>query len=95
MVHIGASGYYKVIMAHLVFSTDKVLLSNTDRGCPLGLDSRARRWRRAVISSPADLMYVNAGVTHPPSNWRDTSRRVTRGRDLRSYCHISHFAALV
>jgi hypothetical protein len=35
MVRVGAgTGYYMVIMAHLVFSTDKVLLSNTDRAWP-------------------------------------------------------------
>jgi hypothetical protein len=79
MVHVGAgTGYYKVIMAHLVFSTDKVLLSNTDRVCPLGLDSRARRWRCAVISSPAD-------VTHTTERFARHITEDVSAHDLRSY----------
>jgi uncharacterized membrane-anchored protein len=72
-------------MANVVGSTDKVLLSNANRAYPLRLDSRVRGWRCPVVSSPADVMYVNAGVTDAMARY---VTGVTRGRDLRSFCHI-------
>jgi hypothetical protein len=58
MVHVDAgTGYYKVIMVHLVFSTNKILLSNTDRACSLGLDGHTRRWRCVVISMLAAVIF--------------------------------------
>ena len=87
MVHVGAgTGYYKAIMAHLVFfSTDKILLSNTDRACPLGLtvvQGDGAVWSFRVLPMSCTSMPVSR------TQWLDTSRRVTRGTDLRSFCHI-------
>ncbi len=81
VVHIGAgTGYYSAIMAHLVGPTGRVTAIESDPA----LASRAREYLSStpnvrvlegdgstVPFDPADLIYVNAGVTHPSDSWLD------------------------
>jgi len=81
VVHVGAgSGYYSAIMAQIVGSTGKVTAIECDpalaeraRDCLSGL-SNVRVLEGDGASVPfdvADVIYVNAGVTHPADAWLD------------------------
>jgi protein-L-isoaspartate(D-aspartate) O-methyltransferase len=81
VVHVGAgTGYYSAIMAHLVGPTGIVTAIESDPA----LASRAREYLSStpnvrvvegngstVAFDAADLIYVNAGVTHPSGRWLD------------------------
>jgi protein-L-isoaspartate(D-aspartate) O-methyltransferase len=81
VVHVGAgTGYYSAIMAQLVGPTGRV----TAVECDPALAERARECLSelsnvAVVEADgaaarldaADVIYVNAGVTHPASPWLD------------------------
>ncbi|MDC6168716.1 protein-L-isoaspartate O-methyltransferase family protein [Paucibacter sp. XJ19-41] len=82
VVHIGAgSGYYTAVLAHLVGPDGRVLAYEIEAD----LAARARQnlaWageRVEVMAASAsagplpacDVIYVNAGATHPPAAWLD------------------------
>jgi protein-L-isoaspartate(D-aspartate) O-methyltransferase len=81
VVHVGAgAGYYSAIMAHLVGPSGRVTAIEYDSG----LASRARRCFASAANvsvvegdgstaafDAADVIYVNAGVTHPVDRWLD------------------------
>jgi len=81
VLHVGAgTGYYSAIMAHLVGPRGRV----TAVECDPGLAARAREYLSctanvsvaegdgsAVSFEAADVIYVNAGVTHPVDAWLD------------------------
>jgi len=81
VVHVGAgTGYYSAIMANLVGANGKV----TAIECDSLLAERARRCLSeysnvtvvegdgsTVSFDVADVIYVNAGVTHPTDTWLD------------------------
>jgi protein-L-isoaspartate(D-aspartate) O-methyltransferase len=81
VVHIGpGAGYYTAIMSHLAGPTGRVTAIEYDTG----LAARARENLAShanvrVIEGngatmpfdPADVIYVNAGVTHPADAWLD------------------------
>jgi protein-L-isoaspartate(D-aspartate) O-methyltransferase len=81
VVHIGTgTGYYTAIMAELVGPQGRV----TAIECDPGLADRARQCLAGfpnvslihgnganVAFDAADLIYVNAGVTHPADTWLD------------------------
>jgi protein-L-isoaspartate(D-aspartate) O-methyltransferase len=81
IVHVGAgTGYYSAIMAHLAGPAGRVTAIESDPA----LASRAREYLSGtpivtvlegdgstVPFGAADLIYVNAGVTHPSDSWLD------------------------
>jgi len=80
VVHAGAgTGYYTAILAHMVGTRGRVYAYEIDRD----IAGRARTNLRhlphvtvhagtAVTTLPkADVVYVNAGATHPPDEWLD------------------------
>ena len=83
-VHIGAGvGYYTAILRHLVGRSGRVTAIEFDEALAERL---ARNFRgagnvrvvqgdgAAVDFEPADVVYVNAGVTRPPDPWLDRLR---------------------
>jgi protein-L-isoaspartate(D-aspartate) O-methyltransferase len=81
VVHVGAgTGYYTAIMAHLVGAAGKVTAIEYDAG----LAAWARDNLKSIINATvvqgdgaavdfeaADVIYVNAGTTHPAERWLD------------------------
>jgi protein-L-isoaspartate(D-aspartate) O-methyltransferase len=81
VVHVGAgTGYYTAIMAHLAGPTGKVTAIEFDTA----LAARARKCLSGSLNvsvlegdgstvpfDAADVIYVNAGVTHPANAWLD------------------------
>jgi protein-L-isoaspartate(D-aspartate) O-methyltransferase len=81
VVHVGAgTGYYTAIVAHLAGATGRVTAIEHDAA----LAARAREYlsSRSNVSvlqgdgstepfDAADVIYVNAGVTHPVESWLD------------------------
>jgi protein-L-isoaspartate(D-aspartate) O-methyltransferase len=81
VVHVGpGAGYYTAIMAHLAGPTGRVTAIEYDSG----LAARARENLSSYATvrvlegngatmpfDPADVIYVNAGVTHPADTWLD------------------------
>jgi protein-L-isoaspartate(D-aspartate) O-methyltransferase len=84
VVHIGAgTGYYTAIMSHLVGPSGRVTGIEIDAG----LAARARESLSSYTNArivegdgttmsfdPADVIYVNAGVTRPADRWLDRLR---------------------
>ena len=84
VVHVGAgTGYYTALMAHLAGSTGRV----TAIECDGELAARARAYLTGLATvnvvegdgattlfDPADVIYLNAGVTHPEEAWLDALR---------------------
>lgn len=80
-VHIGAAvGYYTAILAHLVGDTGRVTAIEYDPGLAvrLAVNFAGQPNVRAVQGDgtkidfdPADVIYVNAGVTRPVDLWLD------------------------
>lgn len=81
IVHVGAgTGYYSAIMAHLVGPSGRVtaiecdpVLAGRARECLSGI-SNVRILEGDGSTAPfdvADVIYINAGVTHPPDAWLD------------------------
>jgi protein-L-isoaspartate(D-aspartate) O-methyltransferase len=85
VVHIGAgTGYYSALMAHLVGPSGKVSAIEHDPGLAArakdNLDSAGNVTviegdGAAVDFPPADVIYVNAGATHPVGRWLDGLRQ--------------------
>jgi len=88
VVHIGAgTGYYSAILATLVGTAGSVLAIEREEDladrAKVALDDFANVEVRAAsgtetVIPPSDVIYVNAGATHPPATWLDTLR--IRGR---------------
>jgi protein-L-isoaspartate(D-aspartate) O-methyltransferase len=84
VVHIGAgTGYYTAILAELVGARGRVTAIEYDEGlAALAARNLGSRPNVEVIHAdgtladfePADGIYVNAGVTHPPPQWLDRLR---------------------
>lgn len=82
VVHVGAgTGYYTAILATLVGPTGHVYALKIEPDLAsraaanlahfANVEVRAESANDAVLP-PADLIYVNAGATHPPSAWLDS-----------------------
>jgi protein-L-isoaspartate(D-aspartate) O-methyltransferase len=81
VVHVGpGAGYYTAIMAHLAGPTGRVTAIEYDPG--LAARARENLSSHATVRvlegngatmpfDPADVIYVNAGVTHPADTWLD------------------------
>jgi protein-L-isoaspartate(D-aspartate) O-methyltransferase len=81
VVHVGpGAGYYTAIMAHLAGPTGRVTAIEYDPG--LAARARENLSNYATVRvlegngatvpfDPADVIYVNAGVTHPADTWLD------------------------
>lgn len=81
VVHIGAGvGYYSAILAHLAGPTGRMTAIEFDEA--LAARAAANFAGRANVEvlqgdgaqlpfDPADLIYVNAGATHPVDHWLD------------------------
>lgn len=88
VVHIGAgTGYYTAILAELVGEKGYVTAFELDRGlAALATRNLSGRPNVELIEGdgttadfdPADGIYVNAGVTHPPERWLDRLREDAR-----------------
>lgn len=81
VVHVGAgTGYYTAMMAHLVGSSGKVTAIEYDpRLAAWAGDNLGSLGNMTVVQGdgaaldfePADVIYVNAGATHPVARWLD------------------------
>ena len=81
VVHVGAgTGYYTAIMAQLVSSSGKITAIEYDPSlaarardnlASLGNATVVEGDGAAVDFEPADVIYVNAGATHPADRWLD------------------------
>jgi protein-L-isoaspartate(D-aspartate) O-methyltransferase len=80
VVHIGAgTGYYSAILAHLAGPTGRVTAIEYDTGLAAQAATNLAEARVGVIQGdgaamafpPADVIYVNAGVTRPAEVWLD------------------------
>jgi protein-L-isoaspartate(D-aspartate) O-methyltransferase len=80
-VHIGAgTGYYTAILAELVGSTGHVTAIEYDAHLAKRAEQNLARYRHVTVIhgdgvthnfDPADVIYVNAGVTRPADHWLD------------------------
>jgi protein-L-isoaspartate(D-aspartate) O-methyltransferase len=90
VVHVGAgAGYYTAILAELVGPSGQVLGFELDQELAQTATANLTRWpwarveHASAVSTPfdsADLIYVSAGVEHPPRAWFERLR--PRGRLL-------------
>lgn len=81
VVHVGAGvGYYSAIMAYLVGATGRVTAIEIDPGLARCARANVVDWPQVTVVhgdgtsmtySPANVIYVNAGVTHPANIWLD------------------------
>lgn len=84
-VHIGAGvGYYSAILAEMVGASGRVTAVEYDPELAARAESNLAALPQALVKQgdgaqvefePADVIYVNAGATHPAENW------ITRLRD--------------
>jgi protein-L-isoaspartate(D-aspartate) O-methyltransferase len=80
-VHIGAgTGYYSAILATLVGSSGSVVAYEIEEDLAASAVRNLKTLRNVSVRSrsgaaeplpPADIIYVNAGATHPPAAWLD------------------------
>ena len=80
-VHIGAgAGYYSAILAHLVGASGRVTAIELDRELATRAEANLAPYGNArvlhgdgarVSFDTANIIYVNAGVTHPADSWLD------------------------
>lgn len=81
VVHIGAgTGYYTAVLARLVAPTGRVLALEIEADLAAAAGRNLSRYPNVVVetrsagASPlpkCDVLYVNAGATHVPSDWLD------------------------
>jgi protein-L-isoaspartate(D-aspartate) O-methyltransferase len=81
IVHIGTgSGYYTAILAHLAGRRGSVTAIEYDPELAALTARNLRQWSNAaaingdgttIDFAPADVIYVNAGATHPLAHWLD------------------------
>lgn len=80
-VHIGAgTGYYTALLAHLVGPSGRVTAIEYDAGLAAKALENLKPWPNVAVLQgdgaslpfdPADVVYVNAGVTRPAESWLD------------------------
>ena len=80
-VHIGAgTGYYTAILAELVGPTGRVTALEYEAHLARRAEQNLARYRHVTVIhgdgvtlnfDPADVIYVNAGVTRPADHWLD------------------------
>lgn len=81
VVHIGAgSGYYSAILAQLVGVDGQVAAFEIEPDLAARAAASLQRWPQVRVHArsasagalpAADVIYVNAGATHPPAAWLD------------------------
>lgn len=81
VVHVGAGvGYYTAIMADLVGPAGKITAMEFDQGLAARAATNFLEMANVrtvpgdgarVAFDPADVIYVNAGATHPAASWLD------------------------
>jgi protein-L-isoaspartate(D-aspartate) O-methyltransferase len=81
VLHIGAgTGYYTAILVTLVGPGGKVVAYEIEADLAERARANLRRWPRVEVVAasaaegplpPSDVIYVNAGATHPPASWLD------------------------
>lgn len=81
VVHIGAgTGYYTAILAELAGPTGRVTAIEYDADLAAKAQANVSRYPNVTVIhgdgvnwpfDPADVVYVNAGVTRPGDNWLD------------------------
>jgi protein-L-isoaspartate(D-aspartate) O-methyltransferase len=81
VVHIGVGfGYYTALLAHLVGRRGKITAIEYDPDLAARSAHHLAGWPQATIVAgdgtqvdfpPADVIYVNAGATHPLAHWLD------------------------
>ena len=81
VVHIGAGlGYYSAIIAEVVGPGGRVRAIEVDEGLAARARVNLSDWKMVEVicgdggrhdPGPADVIFVNAGVTHPASLWLD------------------------
>jgi len=83
-LHIGAgTGYYSAILAQLVGTHGRVIAYEIEADLAARAAANLARWPQASVRAasgvvpplpPADVIYVNAGATHPVAAWLDAMR---------------------
>jgi protein-L-isoaspartate(D-aspartate) O-methyltransferase len=81
VVHVGAgTGYYTAVLATLVGPRGRVVAFEREPDIAERAASNLRHLAQVVLRAesateaevpPCDVIYVNAGATHPPSAWLD------------------------
>jgi protein-L-isoaspartate(D-aspartate) O-methyltransferase len=81
VVHVGAgTGYYSAILSHLVGHAGSVIAYEIEPDLAEWARKNLRTIENVVVEGSsavdqtlpkADLIYVNAGATHPPGSWLD------------------------
>ena len=84
VVHIGAgTGYYSAVLATLVGPTGSVIAVEREEDLAARAASSLREFRNVEVRAASateiaipdcDVIYVNAGATHPPAAWLDALR---------------------
>ncbi|GAC1370996.1 MAG: methyltransferase [Aquirhabdus sp.] len=84
VVHVGAgTGYYSAVLAELVGATGIVHAYEIEPDLAARAKHYLSRWRNVsvyaqsaanIVLPPADVIYVNAGASHPLDNWLDALR---------------------
>lgn len=81
VVHVGpGTGYYTAILAHLVGPSGRVTAVEYDPDLAAKARTNLKPWPNVTVLQgdgatatfdPADVIYVNAGVTRPANSWLD------------------------
>ena len=84
VLHVGAgTGYYSAMLAQLVGDRGRVIAYEIEPDLALRAAANLAPWPQASVRAvsgalaplpPADVIYVNAGATHPPAAWLDALR---------------------
>lgn len=84
VVHLGAgTGYYSAVLATLVGPTGSVLAIEREADLALRAASSLQSFPQVAVRTvsateidvpKSDVIYVNAGATHPPATWLDALR---------------------
>jgi protein-L-isoaspartate(D-aspartate) O-methyltransferase len=84
VVHLGAgTGYYSALLATLVGPSGTVLAVEREEDLAQRARAALRPFANVTVQTasatelampPCDVIYVNAGATHPPSAWLDALR---------------------
>lgn len=84
VVHVGAgTGYYSAVLATLVGASGSVLALEREPDLAERAGAALARYRNVRVEAgdavtfalpPCDVLYVNAGATHPPAAWLDALR---------------------
>jgi protein-L-isoaspartate(D-aspartate) O-methyltransferase len=84
VIHLGAgTGYYSAVLATLVGPLGSVLAIEREEDLASRAAASLRRYPNVEVRAgsatdtamaPCDVIYVNAGATHPPAAWLDALR---------------------